>query len=89
MARKKPHILLEHADYSNHRIEQIVEAEAIYAVFYDGKPFNLKSINIASEKEIPKYKKACFPNIGHARNLAKKLNRLFRTDKFDVREFGS
>ncbi len=32
----------------------------------------------------PKYKKVSFSNSGHAINLAKKLNTLFKTDKFTV-----
>jgi hypothetical protein len=32
----------------------------------------------------PKYKKVSFSNPGHDINLAKKLNSLFKTDKFSV-----
>jgi hypothetical protein len=32
----------------------------------------------------PKYKKVSFSNPGHARNLAKKLNKLFKTADFAV-----
>jgi hypothetical protein len=32
----------------------------------------------------PKYKKVSFSNPGHARNLAKKLNKLFKTTDFSV-----
>ena len=32
----------------------------------------------------PKYKKVSFSNPGHAINLAKKLNVLFKSDKFSV-----
>jgi hypothetical protein len=32
----------------------------------------------------PKYKKVSFSNPGHARNLAKKLNKLFKTTDFAV-----
>ena len=32
----------------------------------------------------PKYKKVSFSNPGHAINLAKKLNTLFKCDKFSV-----
>ena len=32
----------------------------------------------------PKYKKVSFSNPGHARNLAKKLNKLFDTNDFTV-----
>jgi hypothetical protein len=32
----------------------------------------------------PKYKKVSFSNPGHAYNLAKKLNKLFKTEDFAV-----
>ena len=46
MSRPKPTIILEHTDNVTYKCEQILEAEAIWAVFYRGKPFNLKSSNI-------------------------------------------
>ena len=32
----------------------------------------------------PKYKKVSFSNSGHAFNLAERLNKLYKTDKFEV-----
>ena len=46
MSRPKPTIILEHTDNVTYKCEQVLEAEAIWAVFYKGKPFNLKSSNI-------------------------------------------
>ena len=57
---------------------------AIWAVFYKGKPFNLKSGSLLASYPGPKYKKVSFSNPGHARNLAKKLNKLFKTNDFSV-----
>jgi hypothetical protein len=84
MSRPKPKVILEHVNKENYKTEQILESEAIWAVFYAGKPFNLKSGNLISNYPGPKYKKVSFSNPGHARNLAKKLNKLFNTDKFKV-----
>lgn len=83
MSRPKPTILLSHAS-TNGKVEQILAAEAIYAVFYDGKPINIK--NMASHIDLsgPKYKKSSFSNAGHAFNLADRLNSTFKTDKFSV-----
>jgi hypothetical protein len=53
-------------------------------VFYDSKPINLKTSNMLVQYPGPKYKKVSFSNPGHARNLAKKLNVQFKTDKFSV-----
>jgi hypothetical protein len=53
-------------------------------VFYKDQPFNLKSGSMVSSYPGPKYKKVSFSNPGHARNLAKKLNKLFKTTDFAV-----
>ena len=64
--------------------EQILEADAIWAVFYKAEPFNLKSFNSLTSYPGPKYKKVSFSNPGHAHNLAKKLNLTFGTEDFQV-----
>ena len=84
MSRPKPTVLLEHIDKKTYRAEQVLDAEAIWAVFYNGKPFNLKSLNSITNYPGPKYKKVSFSNPGHAHNLAKKLNDMFNTDEFKV-----
>jgi len=84
MRRPKPKILLEHIDKKTYRAEQILDAEAIWAVFYKNKPFNLKSLNAITNYPGPKYKKVSFSNPGHAINLSKKLNDLFNCEDFTV-----
>lgn len=84
MSRPKPKVLLEFANKETYKVEQILEAEAIWAVFYQGAPFNLKSGSLVTSYPGPKYKKVSFSNPGHAHNLARKLNRVFKTDKFEV-----
>ena len=84
MSRPKPKVLLEHTNKKTWKSEQILEAEAIWAVFYKNAPFNLKSFNSLTSYPGPKYKKVSFSNPGHAKNLAKKLNTQFKTEKFTV-----
>lgn len=84
MSRPKPNVLIEYVNKANYKSEQILESEGIWAVFYDQQPINLKSGNILVNYPGPKYKKTSFSNPGHAINLAKKLNTLFKTDKFTV-----
>lgn len=84
MSRPKPNVILEHTNKESFKLEQVLESEAIWAVFYQGKPFNLKSGSMISSYPGPKYKKVSFSNPGHARNLAKKLNKLFDTNDFTV-----
>jgi hypothetical protein len=87
MARPKPTILLKHVDSATYKSEEILEAEAIYAVFYRGRPFNLRSfMNSLSDYPGPKYKKVSFSNSGHAFNLMEKLNKLFKCSDFTVVE---
>ena len=84
MSRPKPKIILEHTSKKTYKTEQVLEADAIWAVFYQGKPINLKTINNITNYPGPKYKKVSFSNQGHASNLAKKLNVMFNTEDFKV-----
>lgn len=84
MSRPKPNVLLESVDKKTYKSEQVLQAEAIWAVFYKGEPFNLKSANVLTNYPGPKYKKVSFSNPGHAHNLAKKLNDMFNCSDFDV-----
>ena len=86
MSRPKPNILLEYVNKKTYRTEQVLQAKAIWAVFYQNKPFNLKSANVLTNYPGPKYKKVSFSNPGHAHNLAKKLNDMFNTTEFEVVE---
>lgn len=84
MSRPKPTILIEHVNKTNYKSDQVLSSEGIWAVFYNGEPINLKTANMLVSYPGPKYKKVSFSNKGHAINLCKKLNLLFKTDKFTV-----
>lgn len=84
MSRPKPTIILEYIDKATYKSEQVLKAEAIWAVFYQGAPFNLKTANSITNYPAPKYKKVSFSNPGHAHNLANKLNHTFKTSEFEV-----
>lgn len=84
MSRPKPNVLIEHVNKTNYKTEQVLSGEGIWAVFYENHPINLKSGNMLVSYPGPKYKKTSFSNPGHAINLAKKLNALFKTDQFTV-----
>lgn len=83
MSRPKPTIKLSYTDSTTGKSEQVLDADAIYAVFHDGKPINVRLVH-AMDYPSPKYKKSSFSNSGHAFNLAERLNKLFKTDKFQV-----
>ena len=84
MSRPKPTVLIEVTNKATYKTEQVLAAEGIWAVFFDGAPINLKTSNMLVQYPGPKYKKVSFSNAGHAINLAKKLNTQFKTDKFSV-----
>lgn len=84
MSRPKPNILLDYTDPKTYKSEQVLEASGIYAVFYQGKPINLRTLNSLIDHPGPKYLKVSFSNPGHCHNLAAKLNKMFKTDQFKV-----
>lgn len=84
MSKTAPKVLVEMVDKATYRCDQVVEASGIWSVFYDGQPINLKSMHYLDDTQPPKYKKTSFSNPGHARNLCRKLNSQFKTDKFTV-----
>jgi hypothetical protein len=83
MSRPKPTVLLQSMDAKTYKAEQVLASDAIYAVFYEGRPINLRSLQTVID-DGPKYKKCSFSNRGHAFNLSQKLNTLFKTNKFSV-----
>ena len=84
MSRPKPTVLLDHVNKTTYKSEQVLASEGIWAVFYDNQPINLKTFNVLINYPGPKYKKVSFSNSGHAINLCKKLNTLFKSEKFSV-----
>ena len=84
MSRPKPTILTEVIDRKTNKSEQVLASDGIWTVFYDGRPINLRNSSIYAAHAGPKYKKVSFSNPGHAINLAKKLNKQFKTELFTV-----
>jgi hypothetical protein len=84
MARPKPTIILENVNSKTYKAEQVLVADAIYAVFYQGKPINLRTLSHLVSYPGPKYKKVSFSNSGHAFNLAERLNKMFKSAEFSV-----
>jgi hypothetical protein len=84
MSRPKPQVLIENTNKQTYKTEQVLASEGVWAVFYDAKPINLKTSHLLTQYPGPKYKKVSFSNPGHAKNLAKKLNTQFKTNKFTV-----
>ena len=86
MSRPKPVVVLEQTDKKSYQTIQVLASDGIWAVYYEDRPINLKTFNMLVSYPGPKYKKVSFSNSGHAFNLAERLNKLFKTDKFQVYE---
>ena len=84
MSRPKPTVLLEITNKKTYKTDQVLNSDAIWAVFYQDKPINLKTTSVVAQQLGPKYKKVSFSNSGHAFNLAEKLNKLFTSTEFAV-----
>lgn len=84
MSRPKPTILLEITDKKTYKTQQILKAQGVYSVYYDGAPMSVRIKNAIVDYPPAKYTSVNFPSPGHAFNLAEKLNTLFKTDKFEV-----
>ena len=84
MSRRKPEILLESINKQTYKAEQVLSADAIFSVFFQNKPINLRVLNKLVSYPGPKYKKVSFSNPGHAFNLAERLNKIFNTEEFEV-----
>ena len=84
MSRPKPKILLESINKTTYKSEQVLGADAIYSVFYNSKPTNLRILHTLVDYPGPKYKKVSFSNSGHAFNLAERLNKIFDSNLFQV-----
>ena len=84
MSRPKPTVLLEAVNKNTYKAEQVLSAEAIYSVFFNSEPINLRTLNTLVSYPGPKYKKVSFSNPGHAFNLAERLNKIFNTEHFKV-----
>ena len=55
MSRPKPKVILEYTNKETYKVEQILDSDAIWAVFYKEQPFNLKSGSMVNATNSIKY----------------------------------
>jgi len=82
MARPQPTQICSHSD--NNLIIEVCEADAIYAVLYQGRPVKIRKHNPEKRYQGMKYNKTAFPEPGHAVALARRLNAAYETTDFSV-----
>lgn len=82
MARTKPTLICSHP--AGDMIYEVCEADAVYAVLYQGRPIKVRTHNPAVRYQGYKYAKSMFPEPGHAIRLAQKLNQQYQTEDFTV-----
>ena len=78
----RPNYTIRATDNKTYRSEQVLKAEAVYAVFHKGIAINLRSLNSLVNFR-SKYKKG-FSTHMTCYKLAQRLNTLFKTDDFEV-----
>ena len=86
MSSPEPTVIVE-VPVKTHRSLQVLAAEEVYAVFHAGRPINLRVVQTLRDVT-PRYRKTSFCTAGSAHLLARKLNRLFKTDAFAVYRLG-
>jgi hypothetical protein len=81
MRNKPPTVLLTKSSDGSARTTEILSADAVYAVFYDGKPINERHTHPLHST---RYDRPVYVNSESAISVAKRLNREFTTDLFTV-----
>lgn len=82
MSRPQPTHICSHSE--GDRVIEVCEADAVYAVLYQGRPIKLRTYNSKMRYQGYKYGKSMFPEPGHAIRLAAKLNEAHNTTDFTV-----
>ena len=82
MSRPPPTFICSHTQ--NDLVIEVCEADAVYAVLYNGQAIKLRKYNPQKNYQGHKYGKTSFPEPGHAVRLANLLNEAHSTDAFTV-----
>lgn len=82
MSRPIPIVLLS-ATIPYYQELQVLLADAVYGVFFEGSPISIRKMHTLIDVGV-KYKRTSFAHPAHAHNLAQRLNKQFQTDGFYV-----
>ena len=84
MVRPKAPVLLQQADDIGDI--EIMMAPAVWIVMYQNTAISMARRTWTVRGQVVKYMRTNFSNPAHAYRLARKLNKMFDTDDFTVRE---
>jgi hypothetical protein len=87
MVRPKAQTLLITSDGTGEY--EVMMADAVWAVMYQNTAISLARKTYGGNGRVVKYMRVNFSNPAHAYRLADRLNRLFDTDDFKVREINT
>ncbi len=83
--RPKPTVSDSHTNLATGALTEICSCEGVFFVTFKGTSITLRKSNSYYEKHF-RYGKTSFTNKAHAFNLAESLNKLFKTNQFEVHE---
>lgn len=87
MVRPKALVLLEHQDDAG-SIE-VMMADAVWVVMYQNTAISIARRTWTADGTVVKYLRTNYSNRAHAYRLADRLNQMFDTDDFTVREINT
>lgn len=85
MARPKPNIL-HSVDLDDGATWDILQAEHQYMITYQGQVCGVRQHNFMHANSGYRYKKLSYPNHGNAVAQARRLNDMFNTTDFDIKQ---
>lgn len=84
MSRPEPLILLAIDD--DVKITEIIDSLGLWIIYYRDQPISIRTKNVTSRGITLKYPRCAYGNSAHAYRLCRKLNKMFDTQDFWVRE---
>ena len=84
MARPKAEVLLNY--YGDTADWEVMRAQAVWVVEYQHRPICVTKTAWGTRGATIKYTRTNFSNPAHAYRLAEKLNKMFDSEEFTVRE---
>lgn len=82
--RPKPDVIKYRVDKSGLKAFEVLAAQGLWAVVYNGNMINLRTRLLYIDYPGPKYPRTIFANVGSAHRTCRKLRKDFKDDGFAV-----